>query len=69
MADLSKGSKKRKSLPDSAFGLPKERKYPLASGHAGNAKARAEQQYHVGNLSKQQEQKIIERANRWERSH
>ena len=42
----------RNKLPDSAFGIPSERKYPLTDrAHRINAEARATQQVKKGNLS------------------
>lgn len=61
MAELT--TKKRNAEPKSDFGLPDERKYPMPDeSHARNAKARASQQVHEGNLSKADEQKIDRRA-------
>jgi len=63
MAKLSE--KKRESLPDSKFGLPEERKYPMPdASHARNAKARAEQQEEKGHLSEAQKEKIDRKADR-----
>jgi hypothetical protein len=63
MAKLT--TKKRKSLKSSTFGLPKERKYPMPDrSHAGNAKARAQQQYDKGNISKSTLNKIDAKANK-----
>ena len=63
MARLSE--KKRDSLPDSKFGLPEERKYPMPdASHARNAKARAEQQEEKGRLSEAQKEKIDRKADR-----
>lgn len=63
MAKLT--SKQRSKLKSSQFGLPSERKYPIPDkSHAINAKARAEQQYKKGNLSKAKKEKIDKRANR-----
>ncbi len=63
MAKLSE--KKRDSLPESKFGLPEERKYPMPdASHARNAKARAEQQEDRGNLSPAQKAKIDRKADR-----
>jgi hypothetical protein len=63
MAKLSE--KKRDSLPDSKFGLPEERKYPMPdASHARNAKARAEQQEEKGHLSEAQKEKIDHKADR-----
>jgi hypothetical protein len=62
----------RKELPDSAFGLPRERKYPLfvleggkavpSPSHASNAKARATQQWKAGKLSKTKRDQVHRRA-------
>ena len=50
MAKLT--TKMRKVLPDSAFALPGQRKYPMPdASHAQNAMARASQQVDAGNLS------------------
>lgn len=63
MAKLSE--KKRDSLPDSKFGLPEERTYPMPdASHARNAKARAEQQEEKGHLSEAQKAKIDRKADR-----
>ena len=58
-------TKKRKSLKPKTFGLPGERKYPMPDkSHAGNAKARAQQQYNKGKLSKGELSKIDAKANK-----
>lgn len=63
MAKLT--SKKRKSLPKSSFGLPGSRKYPMHTRrHAGNAKARATQQYNKGKLSLSSKNRIHAKANK-----
>jgi hypothetical protein len=63
MADLT--AKRRDALPSSSFGLPGERKYPVNDrSHAANAKSRATQQYHAGNLSAAQYHSITAKANR-----
>lgn len=55
----------RNKLPKSTFGLPGSRKYPMPDRvHAANAKARATQQVHKGNLSPAQAAKIRAKANR-----
>jgi hypothetical protein len=55
----------RNRLPDSSFGLPSQRKYPLNdASHAANAKARAAQQVKAGNLSSGQAAQIRAKANR-----
>jgi hypothetical protein len=61
MAELT--TKKRDSEPKSDFGLPDERKYPMPDkSHARNAKARASQQAHEGNLSAADKKKIDRKA-------
>ena len=56
---------KREKIPDSRFGLPDERKYPMPDkSHARNAKARASQQEEKGNLTKAEAQKIDRKADR-----
>jgi hypothetical protein len=63
MATLSE--KKRDHLKESTFGLPEERKYPMPDkSHARNAKARASQQLHEGNLTKSEKAKIDRKADR-----
>lgn len=58
-------TKGRKRIPDSKFGLPEERKYPVEDKpHARNAKARASAAYHEGHLTKAQEERIDRKANR-----
>ena len=55
----------RKRLPDSAFGLPEQRKYPEDTrGRAANAKARATQQVKKGKLSPASAARIRSKANR-----
>jgi len=55
---------KRKKLPKSKFALEKERKYPINDrSHAANAKARAQQQYDKGKLSKSKLNEIDREAN------
>ena len=61
MAKLT--TKKRKKLSSSVFGMPGERKYPIPDrSHAANAKARAQQQYNKGGLSKSSLKKIDSKA-------
>jgi hypothetical protein len=63
MAHLTE--KKRDSLPDSKFGLPEEKKYPMPDkAHARNAKARAAQQVKKGTISKSEKAKIDRKADR-----
>ena len=63
MATLTE--KKRDKLKDSTFGLPEQRKYPMPDkAHARNAKARASQQVHEGNLTKADQARIDRKADR-----
>ena len=67
---------RRKALPKSEFGLPKEKgkggenkagrgAYPIdTKNRARNAKARASQQYNKGNLTKAEKDQIDRRADR-----
>jgi len=60
MAELT--TKKRNSLPNSAFAGP-GRSYPVNDpSHARNAKARASEMYHKGKLSAAQKNRIDNRA-------
>ncbi len=62
MAELT--SKKRGNLSAMAFGMPKERKYPMPDkAHAANAKARASQMVKKGKLSSSAKAKIDAKAN------
>lgn len=57
-------SKQRNRIPDSEFAGP-DRSYPIEDrSHAANAKARATQQEHAGNLSASEAEHIRERADR-----
>ncbi len=57
--------KQRKSLSESEFALPEERKYPLdTKNRARNAKARASEEYHKKNLTKEQEEEVDRKADR-----
>ena len=63
MAELD--ANKREKIPDSKFGLPEKRAYPVEDkAHARNAKARAAQQVKAGNLSKAEEKKIDRKADK-----
>jgi hypothetical protein len=63
MADLT--TKSRKALPKSDFGLPASRGYPMPNkAHAANAKARASEEAHKGNLSAVQKAQIDSKANK-----
>jgi len=56
---------RRRGLRSGTFGLPGQRKYPMPDrSHAANAKARATQQLHRGNLTKSQHAAIFAKANR-----
>ena len=64
-------TERRKKMPKSQFGLPKEKgtagrgSYPVNDKpHARNAKARASQQYNKGNLTKAEKDKIDRKADR-----
>lgn len=63
MATLT--TKARKALPKKDFALPKERKYPIENkAHAKNAKARAQQEFNKGKLSKSDLHKIDAKADK-----
>ena len=58
-------TKRRKALPSSVFGLPKQRKYPMEDrGHQIAAKSRATQGEKAGRLSHAQAASIRSKANR-----
>lgn len=58
-------SSRRKKLPSTVFGLPKEEKYPMPDkAHAKNAKARATQMVNKGKLSLSKKKKIDEKADK-----
>jgi hypothetical protein len=58
-------TKKRKALPKGKFALPAQRKYPINDrAHAANAKARVEQQYKAGNVSKSTRDRVDAAANK-----
>ena len=53
----------RNALPDSAFGLPEKRAYPLDTrARASNAKARATQEYKRGLLTMEERDRIDQAA-------
>ncbi len=73
MSQLS--DRKRASMPSKDFGLPEKARtteqkkdsgnYPMPDkAHARNAKARAEQQYERGNLTKDELERINRKADR-----
>lgn len=54
----------RNKLPKKDFGLPAQEKYPMPDrSHAGNAKARASQQYNKGHISLEMLHEIDSKAN------
>jgi len=53
----------RNALPDSAFGLPEKRAYPIDTrARASNAKARATQEYKRGLLTMKERDRIDQAA-------
>ena len=63
MAKLT--TSKKSAEPNSDFGLPAERKYPMPDkAHARNAKARASQMADKGNLSQADKKKIDKKADK-----
>ena len=53
----------RNALPDTAFGLPEQRAYPMPdASHARNAKARAAEEFNKGVLSAAEKQRIDHKA-------
>jgi len=63
MAELK--AKTRNALPERAFGMPGQRKYPMPNkSHAANAKARATQMVKRGKLSSSSAAQIRAKANR-----
>jgi hypothetical protein len=64
--DMAKMSERqRDALPDSKFGLPEERKYPMPDkAHARNAKSRAAAQEERGTITGAEERKIDRKADR-----
>lgn len=61
MTELS--SHERDALPDSAFGLPDKRGYPMPDArHARNAKARAAAEFNNGNLTSDEKARIDSKA-------
>jgi len=58
-------AKKRNALPSSAFGLPRQRKYPEEDpAHAANAESRATQMVKKGKLTPEQAAQIRAKARR-----
>jgi hypothetical protein len=63
MAKLT--TQQRKHMPASEFGLPATRQYPVDDrSHAANAKARAQEEYNKGNLSKAKRDEVFAAANK-----
>ena len=63
MAKLT--ANQRRKLPQSDFGLPGQKKYPMPDkAHAANAKARSTQMVNKGKLSTSSKAKIDAKANR-----
>ena len=55
----------RDTLPDSAFGLPETRAYPMPdAAHERNAKARAAEEFRSGNLTAKDRACVDDKANR-----
>ena len=55
----------RRKVPNTEFGLPESKKYPMPDKlHAANAKARATQQEESGHLSASDKKKIDQKADR-----
>jgi len=53
----------RNALPDNAFGLPAQRSYPMPNAsHARNAKARAAEEFNLGNLTADEKAQIDRKA-------
>ena len=54
----------RNALADTAFGLPHKRTYPMPdASHARNAKARATEEFNLGNLTSAEKDQIDRKAN------
>ena len=54
----------RNALLDTAFGLPQKRAYPIPdASHARNAKARATEEFNLGNLTSAEKDQIDRKAN------
>ncbi len=58
-------AEQRNALPASAFGLPHNRTYPMPdASHARNAKARAAEEFNLGNLSAAEKAQIDRMADK-----
>jgi len=63
MSTLSE--KQRDKMPESTFGLPDERKYPMPDkSHARNAKSRASQAQNAGRITAAEEKQIDRKADK-----
>jgi hypothetical protein len=63
MAKLT--TSKKKAEPESDFGLPEQREYPMPdAAHARNAKARATQAENAGKLSAPDKKKVDSKADK-----
>jgi hypothetical protein len=61
MVELS--TTERNALDDAAFGLPHKRAYPMPDvSHARNAKARAAEEFNLGNLTSAEKAQIDRKA-------
>ena len=61
MAELL--TNERNALADTMFGLPHKRTYPMPdASHARNAKARAAEEFNLGNLSSAEKAQIDRKA-------
>ena len=61
MAVLS--TNERNTLADEKFGLPEKRGYPMPdASHARNAKARAAEEFNIGNLTTAEKAQIDRKA-------
>lgn len=58
-------TRRRERLPDRAFGLPEQRKYPIPDpAHAKNAKSRAKAALNKRRLSRSDYERIVRKADR-----
>ncbi|MBB4200518.1 hypothetical protein CCR94_02700 [Rhodoblastus sphagnicola] len=56
-------TRERNALTDEKFGLPDKRAYPMPDAiHARNAKARAAEEFNIGNLSSAEKARIDSKA-------
>ena len=65
LGPLSERQRQRDRLPDRAFGIPSQRKYPMPDpDHAANAKGRAKTALKRGNLTRKQYDAVVRKADR-----